>query len=133
MDQQVRNDLQIYSTEDLLAQWGRWGRSGGAKGYISPSLAMMRDNVEMPSPEGWDIHDNTGRVLDEIVARLSGYDQHQAALLYGTYVMGCERKFMARKWGISESNASKLFACAKNYVSGVIGEILDPVKIASSF
>lgn len=132
MHQQIRNDLQIYSTEDLLAQWGRWGRGGGAMRYTSPMFALMRDNVELPREAGWDIHDDTGQLMDEIIGRLSRYDDMQAALLYGTYVMGCERRFMARRWGVSESTASKLFACAKNYVAGVIGEILDPVRVASA-
>ncbi|MCT5858458.1 antitermination protein Q, partial [Pseudomonas aeruginosa] len=48
----------LWDTEYMLEQWGWWRMSGmGVPRYVSPSFALMRDNVQQHSSVSFSITD----------------------------------------------------------------------------
>lgn len=58
-------------TENMLEQWGWWRMSGmGVPRYVSPSFALMRDNMPQPGAVSHCITDELAMAVDGCVARL---------------------------------------------------------------
>lgn len=58
-------------TEHLLIEWGIWLRvKSGVPRHVSPSYALMRDNVQMPGGPDPQITDDLAMLIDRMVSRL---------------------------------------------------------------
>jgi hypothetical protein len=108
--------------EYMLAQWGLWVRVGaGVSGYVSPCLAMMRDNVRMPSDPAPDISEDDALAIDAIVARMRKSRYSEAADCLMLYY-GSNRTIhgMARVIGISRTTAVERLNAGRVYVQAML-------------
>lgn len=108
--------------EYMLTQWGLWVRVGaGVPGYVSPCLAMMRDNVQMAGVLTPNITEDDALAIDAIVARMRRSRYSEAAdclmLYYGSNrtIQG-----LAKAIGISRTTAVERLNAGRVYVQAMI-------------
>lgn len=76
-------------TDFLLQEWGAWLRvQTGMPRYVSPSFAMMRDNVQQVSRPAPCISDDLAMLVDRLVARMAALDGEMATALWNYHRHG---------------------------------------------
>ncbi len=111
-------------TEWMLEQWGWWRMSGqGIPRYVSPSFALMRDNIEQNTGPSAYITDELAMTIDGCVARLSRRESERKT---GSPLMSdCLWLYYGAKWpamrvgrefGVSEAKARELIKCGVAWV-----------------
>lgn len=111
-------------TEYLLEQWGSWRMVGmGVPRYVSPSFALMRDNVEQLDPVSYCITDDCALMVDRCVAELTAREQRQ--VITGPKMGDCIWLYFGAKWpavrvgrhfGVSEAKARELIKAGVAWV-----------------
>lgn len=86
----------LHDTEYMLEQWGWWRMSGmGVPRYVSPSFALMRDNVQQSGGPCFNITDDLAMAVDGAVARLTAREKGRT----DTPLMGdCIWLYFGAKW-----------------------------------
>ena len=113
-------------TEYLLEQWGWWRMDGmGVPRYVSPQLALMRDNVQMPSVSSYVITDDQALVVDSAMAKLTQRNAQMGLFLW---------LYFGAKWtmvrigesagggttGISERSVREIIKSGVGWIDGVL-------------
>lgn len=107
--------------EDLLQNWGRWVRcQTGVPGYTSPSLALMRDNVEMEGPPAAMITDDEALLIDSIVARMWRRDRQMADCVRFYYCTDRTMHGVGVVLGIHRKKVAELLLAGRTYVDGCL-------------
>jgi hypothetical protein len=116
----------LADTEWMLEQWGWWRMSGmGVPRYVSPSFALMRDNVEQISTSSYSITDDLALIIDGCIARLSRREDQ--GLIVGAKMSDCLWLFFGAKYsmckvgrhlGISETKARDLVKSGVAWIDG---------------
>lgn len=120
-------------TEYMLEQWGSWRMSGmGVPRYVSPSFAIMRDNVEQMGGITYCITDELAMIVDQCVARLIARESvHQIA---GATMGECIWLYFGAKWpalrvarhfGVSESKTRELIRAGVAWVDSRLDALMD--------
>lgn len=105
------------SAEELLTEWGRWvWQKTGVPRYVSPMLAIMRDNVPDTHGPAACITDEDAETIAAIVARLQrGYPvASQAVHLYYCHNRTMEQ--IGRELGRNRHQVKELLTGAQWYV-----------------
>lgn len=113
-------------TEWMLEQWGWWRMSGmGVPRYVSPSFALMRDNIEQCSSVNFAITDDLALTIDGCVAMLirretdrgvTGAKMGDCLWLYFGAKFSAVR--VGREYGMSEAKARELIKSGVAWVDG---------------
>lgn len=113
-------------TEWMLEQWGWWRMSGmGVPRYVSPSFALMRDNIEQLSSVNFAITDDLALTIDGCVAMLirretdrgvTGAKMGDCLWLYFGAKFSAVR--VGREYGMSEAKARELIKSGVAWVDG---------------
>ena len=107
--------------EDLLENWGRWvWQQTGVPRYVSPSLALMRDNVEMEGAPAPVITDDEALMIDSIVARMWRRDQQMADCVRIYYCTGRTMHGVGVMLGINRKKVAELLLSGRVYVDACI-------------
>lgn len=107
--------------EDLLENWGRWvWQQAGVPRYVGPSLALMRDNVEMEGAPAAAITDDEALMIDSIVARMWRRDQQMADCVRIYYCTGRTMHGVGAVLGISRLKARELLISGRAYVEACL-------------
>lgn len=113
--------------EDLLENWGRWvWQQTGVPRYVSPSLALMRDNVEIEGAPAPVITDDEAMLVDSIVARMWRRDEQMADCVRIYYCTGRTMHGVGVMLGISRLKARELLIAGRVYVEAC----LDTLQVA---
>lgn len=109
------------SAEDLLENWGRWvWRGAGVPSYVSPSLALMRDNVAMDGAPAPVITDEEALLVDSIVARMWRRDPQMADCVRVYYCTGRTMHGVGLVVGVSRLKARELIIAGRAYVDACL-------------
>ncbi|WP_434569179.1 antiterminator Q family protein [Pseudomonas sp. Z3-8] len=118
-------------TEHLLEQWGWWRMDGmGVPRYVSPQLALMRDNVQMPSVSSYLITDDEALAVDSAMAKLTQRNAQMGLFLW---------LYFGAKWtmvrigesagggaaGISERSTREIIKSGVGWIDGVLHGMSD--------
>lgn len=97
-------------TEYLLEQWGWWRLDGmGVPGYVSPTLALMRQALPQPaSSKSYCITDDWALAIDAAMARLSLRDQQMGDIIWLYYGAKWPMARVGKHYGISEGKTREL-------------------------
>lgn len=114
-------------TEQMLEQWGLWRMSGmGVPRYVSPSFAIMRDNVQQCSGVSYCITDDLALLVDGAVARLCSREKGRTA---GPTMGDCIWLYYGAKWpamrvgrhfGISEAKARETIRAGVAWIDSAL-------------
>lgn len=116
------------SAEDLLENWGRWVWVGaGVPSYVSPSLALMRDNVEMEGAPAPLITDDEAMTIDSIVARMWRRDHQMADCIRIYYCTGRTMHGVGVVMGLHRKKVAELLLAGRTYVDAC----LDMLSVAA--
>lgn len=86
----------LADTEWLLEQWGWWRMSGmGVPRYVSPSFALMRDNLQRSDGISFSITDELAMTIDECVAKLCARERGRTD---GPLMGDCVWLYFSAKW-----------------------------------
>lgn len=98
------------STEYLLQEWGVWLRvQAGVPHYVSPSWALMRDNIQVSRGPDPAIQDEVAMLIDGLVCRLYNRYQEAGTALWNYYRYGgMTYRQLARLMGITHNKAAEL-------------------------
>lgn len=78
--------MQHLDTEYMLQEWGVWLRvQSGIPHYVSPSLALMRDHVQVERPPEPCITDELALLIDGKVCRLFARYEEAGLALWNYY------------------------------------------------
>lgn len=112
----------------MLEQWGWWRMSGmGVPRYVSPSFALMRDNVQQHSSISFSITDELAMSVDSAVARLTAREKQHG--VSGPFMGDCLWLYFGAKWtavrvgkhhGISEAKARELIKAGVAWVDSAL-------------
>lgn len=109
------------SAEDLLENWGRWvWRGAGVPSYVSPSLALMRDNVAMDSAPAPVITDEEAMLVDSIVARMWRRDPQMADCVRVYYCTGRTMHGVGQVVGLHRKKVAELLLAGRTYVDACL-------------
>ncbi|HFQ9136581.1 antitermination protein Q [Pseudomonas aeruginosa] len=118
----------LWDTEYMLEQWGWWRMSGmGVPRYVSPSFALMRDNVQQHSSISFSITDELAMSVDSAVARLTAREKQHG--VNGPFMGDCLWLYFGAKWtavrvgkhhGISEAKARELIKAGVAWVDSAL-------------
>lgn len=98
----------LSDTEWLLEQWGYWRMTGmGVPRYVSPSFALMRDNVGSTLPVGC-ISDELAMTIDGIMARLCKRDPQMGGCVWLYFGAKMAAIRVGREFGVGEAKAREL-------------------------
>lgn len=104
-------------TEYLLEQWGWWRMSGmGVPRYVSPSFAIMRDNVEQMGCMSFVILDDVALQVDSAVARLTLRNQQMGEMVWLYFGAKWPAIRVGRHFEISEAKARELIKAGVAWV-----------------
>lgn len=104
-------------TEYLLEQWGWWRMSGmGVPRYVSPSFAIMRDNVEQMGCKSFVILDEVALQVDSAVARLTLRNQQMGEMVWLYFGAKWPAIRVGRHFEISEAKARELIKAGVAWV-----------------
>ena len=117
-------------TEWLLEQWGYWRMSGmGVPRYVSPSYALMRDNVQQQGGLSFSITDEIAMSVDSAVARLCAKERGRV----GSPLQGdCIWLYFGAKWpairvarhfGVGEPKIRATLKAGVAWIAGVLEEL----------
>lgn len=97
-------------TEYLLEQWGWWRMDGmGMPGYTSPTLALMRQAVALPSSSNnYCITDDWAVAVDNAVAKLALRDQQMGDIIWLYYGAKWPMLRVAKHFHMSEGKTREL-------------------------
>lgn len=110
-----------YDAEELLTQWGRWVWQGaGVPRYVSPSYALMRDNVEQISSASAAITDDDAMLIDSIIARMGRRDPEMAQCVSIYYATGRTMHGVGKVLGLQRLKVRELLIAGKCYVEAVL-------------
>jgi len=113
-------------TEWMLEQWGYWRMSGmGVPRYVSPSFALMRDNVQQESCSSYNITDELAMTIDGCIALLGRRESERAVdcvkmsdclwLYYGAKYTAVR---VGKQFGIGEAKARELIKSGVAWIDG---------------
>lgn len=113
--------MRTMDTAHLLNQWAIWMRvKVGVPGYVSPSWALMRDNVQvcrLPDPA---IEDDLALLIDRLVARMYERYPEAATALWNQYRYNMSNRTLGRLMGISHVKAGELVSVAFAWVDAAL-------------
>lgn len=110
-----------YDAEELLTQWGRWVWQGaGIPRYVSPSFALMRDNVAQHSSPAAAITDEDAMMVDSIVARMGRRDPEMATCVLIYYATGRTMHGVGQVMNLHRLKVRELLIAGKCYVEAVL-------------
>jgi len=102
-------DKPLGDTEYLLEQWGWWRMDGmGVPRYVSPLLALMRGNVQMPSTPCYVITDDQAFAVDSAMAKLTQRNGQMGLFLWLYFGAKWMMVRVGESAGISERSAREL-------------------------
>lgn len=120
-------------TEYMLEQWGRWRLNGmGVPRYVSPSFAIMRDNVEQMGGISYCITDELAVMVDGCVARLAHREKPHRRL--GPTMSDCIWLYFGEKWPalrvarhlkISEAKTRELLKAGVAWIDSRLDALID--------
>lgn len=120
----------LADTEWLLEQWGWWRMSGmGVPRYVSPSFALMRDNVQQQGGVSFSITDEIAMSVDSAVARLCAKERGRAlAPLQGDCIwlyFGAKwpAARIARHFGVNEPKIRQTLRAGVAWIDSVLEEM----------
>lgn len=117
----------LADTEWMLEQWGWWRMSGmGVPRYVSPSYAIMRDNVQQTGGYSFSITDELAMAVDGCVARLCAREKGRTK---GAMMGDCLWLYFGAKWpalriarhyGIGEAKAREVIKAGVAWVDAAL-------------
>lgn len=114
-------DKPLGDTEYLLEQWGWWRMDGmGVPRYVSPLLALMRDNVQMPSTASYVITDDQALVVDSAVAKLTQRKGQMGLFLWLYFGAKWTMVRVGESAGISERSAREMIKAGVGFIDGYL-------------
>ena len=119
-------DKPLGDTEYLLEQWGWWRMDGmGVPRYVSPLLALMRDNVQMPSTASYVITDDQALVVDSAVAKLTQRKGQMGLFLWLYFGAKWTMVRIGESAGISERSTREVIRSGVGWIDGVLHGMSD--------
>ena len=114
-------DKPLGDTEYLLEQWGWWRMDGmGVPRYVSPLLALMRDNVQMPSTASYVITDDQALLVDSAVAKLTQRKGQMGLFLWLYFGAKWTMVRVGESAGISERSAREIIKAGVGFIDGFL-------------
>lgn len=112
-------------TEWLLDQWGWWRMSGmGVPRYVSPSYALMRDNVHCPGGvKEYSITDEVALLIDSSVARLSARDPQMGGFVWLYFAAKWPALRIGRENKLSEAKVREIIKAGVAWVDCALENI----------
>jgi hypothetical protein len=117
----------LADTEWMLEQWGWWRMTGmGIPRYVSPSFAIMRDNVQQTGGPSFSITDELAMAVDSCVARLCA---REAGRTNGPLMGDCLWLYFGAKWpalriakhyGVGEAKARETIRAGVAWVDAAL-------------
>lgn len=105
------------SAEELLTQWGIWvWQKTGVPRYVSPMLAIMRDNVPCTHAPDAAITDEEAETVSAIVARLKRGHPRAYDALHAYYADGMTKERIGRAMAINRHQVRELLIAGQWYV-----------------
>lgn len=119
-------DKPLGDTEYLLEQWGWWRMDGmGVPRYVSPLLALMRDNVQMPSTASYVITDDQALVVDSAVAKLTQRKGQMGLFLWLYFGAKWTMVRVGESAGISERSAREIIKAGVGFIDGYLHGMIE--------
>ncbi|MBD1601969.1 antitermination protein Q [Pseudomonas typographi] len=113
-------------TEYLLEQWGWWRMSGmGVPRYVSPSFAIMRDNVEQLTCKSFVIIDEVAMSVDSAVARLTLRNQMMGDMVWLYFGAKWPAVRVGKHFEMSEAKARELIKAGVAWVDSSLEMMRD--------
>ncbi|MBD1555028.1 antitermination protein Q [Pseudomonas typographi] len=113
-------------TEYLLEQWGWWRMSGmGVPRYVSPSFALMRDNVEQLTCKSFVIIDEVAMSVDSAVARLTLRNQMMGDMVWLYFGAKWPAVRVGKHFEMSEAKARELIKAGVAWVDSSLEMMRD--------
>ncbi len=114
-------DKPLGDTEYLLEQWGWWRMDGmGVPRYVSPLLALMRDNVQMPSTASYVITDDLALVVDSAMAKLTRRNEQMGLFLWLYFGAKWTMVRIGESGKMSERSAREIIKAGVGWIDGVL-------------
>ena len=109
-------------TEYLLVEWGVWARvQAGVPRYVSPSFALLRDNVQVGCAPDPAISDDLALVVDRLIGRLHARYPEAGVAVWNYYrYQGMTIRRLAVLMGVSKAKADELIKVGCAYVAGAM-------------
>jgi hypothetical protein len=109
-------------TEYLLQQYGLWLRvQAGIPHYVSPSFALLRDNVQIDRGIDPAITDDLAMLLDRLVCRLYRRYPGSGMALWNFYrYQGMSYRQLGRLMGCSHVRAQELVTVGAAWVDSAL-------------
>ena len=112
-------------TEYLLEQWGWWRLDGkGVPTCISPSYAIIRDNVGVPKTLDDRITDDVAVLVDHAVARLTARNQLMGDLIWLYYGEKWPALKIGRRNNIGEAKARELIKTGVGWIDAKLENLI---------
>ena len=119
-------DKPLGDTEYLLEQWGWWRMDGmGVPRYVSPLLALMRDNVQMPSTASYVITDDQALSVDSAMAKLTQRNGQMGLFLWLYFGAKWTMVRIGESGNMSERSAREIIKAGVGWIDGVLHGISD--------
>ncbi|SNS16102.1 antiterminator Q family protein [Pseudomonas segetis] len=113
--------MQQIDTAYLLQEWGVWLRvQVGVPRYVSPSYALMRDNVQMSGGLDPCITDDTAMLIDRLVSRLEKRYPEAGQALWNYYRHGISYRHLGKLMGITHVKAQELVMVGSAWVDSAL-------------
>ncbi|KRP74843.1 MULTISPECIES: antiterminator Q family protein [Pseudomonas] len=114
-------DKPLGDTEYLLEQWGWWRMDGmGVPRYVSPLLALMRDNVQMPSTASYVITDDLALAVDSAMAKLTRRNEQMGLFLWLYFGAKWTMVRIGESGKMSERSAREIIKAGVGWIDGVL-------------
>lgn len=109
-------------TEYLLVEWGVWARvQAGVPRYVSPSFALLRDNVQGGCAPDPAISDDLALVVDRLIGRLHARYPEAGVAVWNYYrYQGMSYRQLGRLMGVSHVRAQELVAVGAAWVDSAL-------------
>ncbi len=109
-------------TEYLLQEWGVWLRvQSGVPRYVSPSYALMRDNVQISGALDPNITDDTAMLIDRLACRLLDRYQEAGVALWNYYrYQGMSYRQLGRLMNITHVRAQELVTVGSAWIDSAL-------------
>ena len=121
MKKRTYTDKPLGDTEYLLEQWGWWRMDGmGVPRYISPLLALMRDNVQMASASSYVITDDQALAVDSAMSKLTRRNEQMGLFLWLYFGAKWTMVRMGESAGMSERSTRELIRSGVGWIDGVL-------------
>ncbi|MGQ7956494.1 antiterminator Q family protein [Pseudomonas sp. SP16.1] len=117
----------LADTEWMLEQWGWWRMSGmGVPRYVSPSFAIMRDNVQQAGGPSFSITDELAMAVDSCVARLCAREAGRTKgplmgdLIWLYFGAKWPALRIAREYGVGEAKAREVIRAGVAWIDAAL-------------